>query len=45
VEAEARKFVNGLPKRQKLQAGCLHILICKKNGTKQYVGPASADSV
>jgi hypothetical protein len=44
VGAEARKLVNGLPKRQKLQVGCPHILECRENGTKQYVGPASADS-
>jgi hypothetical protein len=44
VEAEARKLVNGLPNRQKLQVGCPHILVCRENGTKQYVGPASADS-
>jgi hypothetical protein len=29
--------VNGLPKQQKLQAGCPHILLCKESGTKQYV--------
>jgi hypothetical protein len=45
VEAEARKLVNGLPKQQKLQVDCPHILVCKESGTKQYVGPASADSV
>jgi hypothetical protein len=44
VGAEARKLVNGLPKRQKLQVDCLHILVCRESGTKQYVGPASADS-
>jgi hypothetical protein len=33
-----------LPKQQKLQVGCPHILVCKQNGTKQYVEPASADS-
>ena len=45
VEARARKLVNGLPKQQKLQVDCPHILVCKENGTKQYVGLASADSV
>jgi hypothetical protein len=44
VGAEAKKPVNGLPKQQKLQVGCPHILVCKENGTKQYVGLASADS-
>ena len=38
VEAEvvARKLEVDLPKQQKLQGGCLHILGCKANGTKQY---------
>jgi hypothetical protein len=44
VEAEARKLVNGLPKQQKLQVDCPHILVCKESGTKQSVRPASADS-
>jgi hypothetical protein len=44
VEAEARKLANGLPKRQKLQVGCPHILVCRESGTKQYVGSALADS-
>jgi hypothetical protein len=44
VGAEARKPVNGLPKRQKLQVDCLHILVCRESGTKQYLRPASADS-
>jgi hypothetical protein len=44
VGAEAKKFVNGLPKQQKLQVGCPHILVCKESGTKQCVKPASADS-
>ena len=44
VEADATKLVNGLPKRQKLQVGCPHILVCKESGTKQYVKPALADS-
>jgi hypothetical protein len=45
VEAEARKLVNGLSKQQKLQVDCPDILVCKENGTKRYVGPASLDSV
>jgi hypothetical protein len=45
VGAEAKKLMNGLPKQQKLQVGCPHILVCKESGTKQYVKPASADSV
>jgi hypothetical protein len=44
VEAGARKLVNGLPKQQKLQVDCPHILVCRESGMKQYVGPASADS-
>jgi hypothetical protein len=44
VGAEAKKPVNGLPKQEKLQVGCPHILVCKGNDTKQYVGLTSADS-
>jgi hypothetical protein len=44
VEAEARKLVNGLPKQQKLRVDWPHTLVCRESGTKQYVGPASADS-
>jgi hypothetical protein len=44
VGAKATKPMNGLPKQQKLQVGCPHILVCKDNGTKQYVKLASADS-
>jgi hypothetical protein len=44
VEAKATKLVNGLPKQQKLQVGCPHILVCKESSTKQYVKPASAGS-
>jgi hypothetical protein len=44
VGAEAKEPVNGLPKKQKLQVGCTHVLVCKESGTKQYVKPASADS-
>jgi hypothetical protein len=45
VGAGARKLVNGLPKQQKLQVDCPHILVCKESGTKQYVKPVLADSV
>jgi hypothetical protein len=45
VEAVAKMLEVGLPKQQKLQGGCLHILECKANGTKQYAWLASADSV
>jgi hypothetical protein len=44
VGAGAWKLVSGLPKQQKLQVGCPHILVCRESGTKQYVGPASTDS-
>jgi hypothetical protein len=44
VEAEAKKHVIGLPKQQRLQVDCPHILVCKESGTKQCVRPASADS-
>jgi hypothetical protein len=43
VGAEAKKPVNGLPKQQKLHVGCPHILVCRESGTKQCVGPASAN--
>jgi hypothetical protein len=43
VGAKAKKPVNGLPKQEKLQVGCPHILVCRENGTKQYIGHASAD--
>jgi hypothetical protein len=36
VEAVAKMLGVGLPKQQKLQGNCLHILECKANGTKQY---------
>jgi hypothetical protein len=45
VGVEAKKPVNGLPKQQKLQVGCPHILVCRESGTKQYVGLALAYSV
>jgi hypothetical protein len=44
VRAEAKKPVNGLPKQQKLQDDCPHIMVCRESGTKQYVRLASADS-
>jgi hypothetical protein len=44
VEAEARKLVNGLPKQQKLQVDCPHILECRESSMKQYVKPALAGS-
>jgi hypothetical protein len=45
VGAGARKLVNDLPKQQKLQVDYPHILIYRESSTKQYVKPASADSV
>jgi hypothetical protein len=42
--AGARKLVNDLPKQQKLQVDYPRILVYRENSTKQYVGPASADS-
>jgi hypothetical protein len=44
VEAEARKLVTGLPKQQKLQVDCPHILVCRGSSTKQCVKSASAGS-
>jgi hypothetical protein len=44
VGARAKKPVSDLPKQQKLQVGCPHILVCRESGMKQYVGLASADS-
>jgi hypothetical protein len=44
VGAEAKKPMNGLPKQQKLQDDCPHILVYRESDTKQYVGIASADS-
>ena len=35
AEAVARKLEVDSPKQQKLQGGCLHILGCKANDTKQ----------
>jgi hypothetical protein len=45
VGVEARKLVNDLPKRQKLQVDYPRILVYRESSTKQYVKPASADSV
>ena len=45
VEAGARKLVNDLPKQQKLQIDYPHILVYRESSTKQYVKPASDDSV
>ena len=36
AEAVAKKLEVDSPKQQKLQGGCLRILGCKANGTKQY---------
>jgi hypothetical protein len=44
VGAEAKKPVNGLLKKQKLQDDCPHILVCRENGTKQCARPTLADS-
>jgi hypothetical protein len=44
VEVGARKLVNGLPKQQKLQIDCPHILVCTENSTKQYAKLALAGS-
>jgi hypothetical protein len=43
--AMPRKLVNDLPKRQKLQVDYLRILVHRESSMKQYVRPASADSV
>jgi hypothetical protein len=45
VEAGARKLVNDLPKQQKLQVDCPHILVCRESNTNKYVKLASASSV
>ena len=39
------KHVNDLPKRQKPQVDYLRILVHRESSMKQYVKPASADSV
>jgi hypothetical protein len=42
----ARKLESDLPKRQKSKVvDCLHTLVHRENSMKQYVRPASADSV
>jgi hypothetical protein len=43
--AGPRKLMNDLPKQQKPQVDYLRILVRMENSMKQYVGPASADSV
>jgi hypothetical protein len=45
VGAGARKLVNDLPKQQRLQVDYPRILVYRESSTKQYVRPASADSV
>ena len=44
AEAVARRLKAGLPKQQRLQDDCPHILVCRESGTKQCARPASADS-
>jgi hypothetical protein len=45
VVAGPMKLENGLPKQLMLWAvGCPHTRECMGNSTKQYAGPASADS-
>jgi hypothetical protein len=43
--AGPKKLVNDLPKRQKPQVDYLCILVHRDSSMKQYVRPASADSV
>jgi hypothetical protein len=45
MKAEAKKPVNGLPKKQRLQVDYPRILVCKESGTKQCARPASANSI
>jgi hypothetical protein len=45
VGVGARKLVNDLPKQQRLQVDYPRILVYRESSTKQYVRPASADSV
>jgi hypothetical protein len=46
VATGPRKLENGLPKRQRSKAvDYLHTPGCKESSTKQYVEPASANSV
>jgi hypothetical protein len=44
VGAGARKLVNNLPKRQKLQVDYPRILVYRESSTKQCVKPVLADS-
>jgi hypothetical protein len=44
--ARPRKLESDLPKRQKPKVvDCLHTLVYRESSMKQYVRPASADSV
>jgi hypothetical protein len=43
--AGPKKLVNDLPKRQKLQVDYLRILTHRESSMKQYVRPASVNSV
>jgi hypothetical protein len=45
MEAGPRKLVNDLPKQQKLQVDYLRILVHRESSMKQYVRPASVDSI
>jgi hypothetical protein len=46
VIAGPMQLVSGLPKQLMLWiVGCLHTRGCMGNSTKQYAGPALADSV
>jgi hypothetical protein len=45
VVAEPMQLESDLPKQlMSWTAGCPHTRECMENGTKQYAGPASADS-
>jgi hypothetical protein len=44
VGAGARKFVNDLPKQQKLQVDYSRILVYRESSMKKYVKPALAIS-
>jgi hypothetical protein len=45
MEAGPKKLVNDLSKQQKPNVDYLRILVRRENSMKQYVRPASADSV
>jgi hypothetical protein len=46
TEVGPRKLENDLPKQQKPKVvGCLRTLVHRESSMKQYVKPASADSV